>query len=248
MGFGILFLGYLITYLLSLNPFAALTRLCGYIIMFAALTMLRRHNRWFAYAQLTGIPLALLALINTAADFASRAAGGATPDVLARTAGPLESAMTIFVLVFHFFLLFAIYAIAAETELPRLARAARMNLLLIIAYGILHGIWLLPLSIGDSYTQTLGFMVFVLQLLWTACNLVLIFRCYMWICLEGDEDMAQKPSRFAFVNRMREKKQAHDQKAHDEAVAYAREKRARRASKLGPAATKPKYKKKKKKK
>jgi len=71
-------------------------------------------------------------------------------------------------------------------------------------------------------------MVFVLQLIWTVADLILIFRCYMWICLEGDEDMAQKPSRFAFVNRFREKFERHNQKAAAEAEAYAAERRAAR--------------------
>lgn len=243
MGFGILFFGYLITYLLSLNPYAALTRLIGYAVMLVGLTRLRRHNRWFAFSQLTAIPLGALALVNTVLDLLGRFGGTEYA-----AAGALEGFMTLFVLLFHVCLMVAIHTIAADTELPRLGRSARTALGLTAAYAVLSGLCVLPVDLGQSYTMTLNFLLFLFGLVWTLFNLVLIFRCYMWICLEGDEEMEQKPSRFAFVNRFREKQAARSQKAYDEAVAYAKEKRARRNAKLGPAATKPKYHKKKKKK
>ena len=248
LGFGVLFFGYLTTYLLSFNPYAALTRLAGYLIIFAALSRLRRHNVWFAYSRLADIPLLLLALVDTVVDLAIRIMGEQAPAMLETAVEPISGAMTLFALVFHVFLLMALYTIAVDTGLPKLARHARLNLVLMAAYALLHVIWLLPVDLAASYTKTLSIMLLLLRLIWTLTNLALIFRCYMWICLEGDEDMAQKPSRFAFVNRMREKQAAREQQAVDEAVAYAKQKRARRADKLGPAATKPKYRKKKKKK
>lgn len=247
MGFGILFSGYLITYLLSLNPYAAMTRLAGYVVMLIALAKLRRHNRWFGYSQLSVISLGGLALVDSALDIASRILGERAPETLTTVIGSLEGFMTLFVLLFHVCLLMAVYTIAGDTELPKLARSARTGLVLTAAYAVLNGLWALPVDLSQSYAMTLSLILFVLQLVWTSFNLVLIFRCYMWICLEGDEEMAQKPSRFAFVNRIREKQAARSQKAYDEAVAYAKEKRERRAAKLGPAATKPKYRKKKKK-
>lgn len=247
MGFGILFCGYLITYLLSLNPYAALTRLAGYVVMAVALTRLRRHNRWFGYSQLSVMPLGALALADAALDMASRIMGDGAPETLAGVISSLEGFMTLFVLFFHVCLLMAVHTIAGATELPKLVRSARTGLVLTAAYAVLNGLWAMPVDLGQSYTMTLSLMLFVMQLIWTIFNLVLIFRCYMWICLEGDEEMEQKPSRFAFVNRWREKQAARSQKAYDEAVAYAREKRERRAAQLGPAATKPKYHKKKKK-
>lgn len=228
MGFGLLFLGYLIAFLLYLNPYAAVTRLVGYCVIFAALTKLRRHNRWFAFSQTAAIPLMVLALVDSVIDIITRIMGEGTPAAMTAATGGIETAMTLLLLVFHACLLMAVYTIAQDTELPSLATAARRNLVLIAAYAVLHGIWSLPVQLGDSYTVTLSLMVFVLQLIWTVANLILIFRCYMWICLEGDEDMAQKPSRFAFVNRFREKFERHNQKAAAEAQAYAAERRAAR--------------------
>ncbi|MBE6576007.1 MAG: hypothetical protein E7654_07040 [Ruminococcaceae bacterium] len=228
MGFGLLFLGYLIAFLLYLNPYAAVTRLIGYCVIFAALTKLRRHNRWFAFSQTAAIPLMVLALVDSVIDITTRIMGEGTPAAMTAATGGIETAMTLLLLVFHVCLLMAVYTIAQDTDLPSLAAAARRNIVLIAAYAVLHGIWSLPVKLGDSYTVTLSLMVFVLQLIWTVADLILIFRCYMWICLEGDEDMAQKPSRFAFVNRFREKFERHNQKAAAEAEAYAAERRAAR--------------------
>ncbi|MBQ8276181.1 MAG: hypothetical protein IJZ02_06125 [Clostridia bacterium] len=228
MGFGILYLGYLIAFLLYLNPYAAVTRLIGYCVIFAALAKLRRHNRWFAFSQTAVIPLMALALADSVIDITTRIMGEGTPSAMTAATGGIETAMTLLLLVFHVCLLMAVYTIAQDTELPSLAAAARRNIVLIAAYAVLHGIWSLPVQLGDSYTVTLSLMLFVLQLVWTVADLILIFRCYMWICLEGDEDMAQKPSRFAFVNRFREKFERHNQKAAAEAEAYAAERRAAR--------------------
>ena len=240
MGFGLLFFGYLVAFLLYLNPYAALTRLIGYAIIFAALTKLRRHNRWFAYTQVSAVPLLALALGAVSVDFASRIMGDAAPAALQNVQGYMETLMTLLLLVFHVCLLMAIYTIAVDTALPALARSARRNIVLIAAYAVLHGIWSLPVQLGDSYTVTLSLMLFVLQLIWTVADLFLIFRCYMWICLEGDEDMEQKPSHFAWINRMREILEKHNRKAADEAAAYAEQ---RQRAHKGGAKKKNKHKK-----
>ena len=45
----------------------------------------------------------------------------------------------------------------------------------------------------------------LLYFAWIILNLILIYSCYARICDENDVDMEVKPSRFAFVNRMRQK-------------------------------------------
>lgn len=248
MGFGILFCGYLITYLLSLNPYAALTRFVGYIVLFAALSKLGRHNRFFGYSRLLAIPLALMAGVDAVVSLLSRFMGESAPASLGKLSSALAGGLTMFDLALGICLFMAIYWLAADTELPKLARGARMAMLLTGAYGVLTGLSVLPVKLGPSYANTLALLVLCVRLVWTVYALVLIFRCYMWICLEGDEEMAQKPSRFAFVNEYRARQAEKQEHAKAEAIAYAKEKRARRAAALGPAATKAKYHKKKKKK
>ncbi len=247
MGFGLLFFGYLVAQLLSINLYRSFFRLAGYAILLTAMQKLSRHNRFFAYSRLTAIPLVLISLAQSGIALCGLL-GVSLPESVSALEHPLESALLLFVLLFHVCLLLAVYTIAVDTELPKLARGARLNLVLTAAYGLLEGIRALPVQLGDSYAGTLYLMAFLLFLIWTLSCLLLFFRCYMWICLEGDEDMAQKPSRFAFVNAMRARAAEKEQKAADEAAAYARDKRARYRAALGPAATKPKHHRKKKKK
>ncbi|MBR6708246.1 MAG: hypothetical protein IKL84_01050 [Clostridia bacterium] len=230
MGFGLLFIGYLIAFLLSLNPFAAVTRLIGYAVCLAALIRLHRHNRWFAFTHAVCYPMLLMAAVGAVSEIASRLTDD-VPSSLAGAAAMLESGLGGLILIFHVFLLLGIYTIATDTELDSLAHAARRRLALIAGYAALYLLWLLPIPLGTSYRTTVGILIMVMQLLWTVLDLVLIFRCYMWICLEGDEDMQRKPSRFAFVNRFREKIDAHNEKAADEALAYVNAKRAEQSAK-----------------
>ena len=60
----------------------------------------------------------------------------------------------------------------------------------------------------------------ILQLIYSAINALLIFKCYAMICPEGDEEMPRKPSRFAFINKIRAEREAREQKAIEETKHY----------------------------
>ena len=49
MGFGLLFFGYFMEFLLSMNKIGTFTHIIGYMVMFAGLARLRRYCRMFAY-------------------------------------------------------------------------------------------------------------------------------------------------------------------------------------------------------
>ena len=56
-------------------------------------------------------------------------------------------------------------------------------------------------------------LLLIFQLIYTVLNSFLIFKCYAMICPEGEEDMHRKPSRFEFVNKLREKQDEREQRA-----------------------------------
>ena len=85
------------------------------------------------------------------------------------------------------------------------------------------------ISPGDEgFTHFLTQLSLALHLVCALFNLWLLFGCYRQICPEGEEDMAPKPSRFAFVNRMRAKQEERERKAQEETEAYLRERRERK--------------------
>jgi Na+-transporting methylmalonyl-CoA/oxaloacetate decarboxylase gamma subunit len=82
----------------------------------------------------------------------------------------------------------------------------------------------IALELAGMGLQLLSLIAFLLQFVWAIFQLVNLFTCYMYICPEGDEDMERKPSKFAFVNEMREKMDERDRLAREKDAA-AREKR-----------------------
>ena len=56
---------------------------------------------------------------------------------------------------------------------------------------------------------------------------LLVFSCYRMICLEGEEDLPRKESRFAFINRMNE----HFDRKEAENLELARKEREERRKK-----------------
>ena len=56
---------------------------------------------------------------------------------------------------------------------------------------------------AKEYAVYFSAPVLILYFVCIILNLVLIFSCYSRICDENDVDMARKPSRFAFVNKLR---------------------------------------------
>ena len=61
---------------------------------------------------------------------------------------------------------------------------------------------------------------------------MLLFRCYQHICPEGEEyGKPRKPSRFAFVNRMRAKADARDEQMYQDAQDMMKRKMEKRREK-----------------
>lgn len=91
---------------------------------------------------------------------------------------------------------------------------------------------MLPIT-GALPEQDLNFLMTLLaicQVVYSVINCFLIFKCYAMICPEGQEDMPRKKSKFEFVNKIREKKDAKEEKAIEDMKNYYEEKlRARNA-------------------
>ena len=71
----------------------------------------------------------------------------------------------------------------------------------------------------------------VLYFICSVLNLMLFASCYARICDEEDAEMAQKPSRFAFVNRMRARSEEVEQRNFESGQAYRRKRDAKKKRK-----------------
>lgn len=221
MGFGILFLGYFITYIMALNTFGAAFRFAGYLIMAYSAKKLVDYCEKFVYAEYTALLLSLMSAARVV-DEIFPIFNGIVADVFMYS----EAAA---ILVYHVFLLLAIKTIAKDTDVDKIQISAMRNLFFIGLYYLLYIIGMLPLPIKELYSQTMGLPILLLNLAWIILNLCLIVSCYSHICDEGDVEMERKPSRFAFINNIRAELDAKQARARERDAIYKKEKAERRA-------------------
>ena len=183
MGFGILFFGYLL--LFFCRGVDIFPDTLAYIVIFAALYVLASHSAYFKNAKLFAMMLLpvgavtdVFLFLGVFTDFEV----GFVSEVMA-----ILSAMTL--LIFHYFLFDGIRALALDLHLPKIADHARRNWWITVLYYALVILASLRLSFLEEAMRYFGIIVPVVGLCWVVLNAVLIYTCYMKICLEGDEDM-----------------------------------------------------------
>ena len=237
MGFGLLFIGYLFTYLLSMaGAYGCYPAIIGCLVMLYALTKLLEYEKTFKYAFFGLIPVTVCTVYSVAVQtFTSL--GVRLPAILGSQT--LEIIMTyskaLFNLVFNVLLLYAISVIAKSTGVERTQKAALRNI-------VIYGVYFLTVLLNESLPSDMKFNLYVfwaalaLSVLVLVLNGTVIFSCYMRICDEGDEDMARKESRFEFINKINKEFDRREEKAQ-------RESRERHEARLSKRAERKKRKK-----
>lgn len=214
MGFGYLFVGYL----LATNPvYSAFTAFFGIFVMYFGMRRLSRFNPPLSHAQMLVYPmlavesgrfiLELLRLLSAipASTFHT------ISDILTPTS-------TVLFLLLHERLLSGIEELAIETELPKLRyRAKRNRLFSILSYALSLSI-ALPIA-GEGYAlfTAAAFPPALLALVVTVIlNALLIWSCYMWICMPEDLEMKRKPIGIRWLDRIEDKLEADEEKRQAE--------------------------------
>ena len=226
MGFGILFFGYIIMSVFSLNPFGDIAQLIGYSLIFYALLKLSPYTRGFKIAKYTAVPLALYSLFSSVLTLASKA--GVDISVFDGAKLVLKPIVAVLVFAFHLFLLWGIRELAKTTELTKIADKAVRNFVVGAFYFALSVFGMINTPIQEDFAKYFGLPTLLIGLVWYILNIMLIYSCYMWICLEGDEDMARKPSRFAFINKLNDAFDKKEEEAIKSSVEYANKKKRKK--------------------
>lgn len=230
MGFGILFFGYFITYMMSWNMLGVLIRILGYGIMAYGLFKLKSYQPDFLFSCIASAVLAGISALRGIGTLTQYLYDNLIltfvfpPDPLQTVLEVVDSAL---VLVFHALLLYAIMRIAKATELGKLAVSAVRNFIFIVIYYAVTLITMLFVKEAEMLSY-MNLISFLLLFVWVVLDLILLFSCYARICDEGDVEMERKKSRFHFVNRFREELDARESKAIDEDRAYRAKKKSRR--------------------
>ena len=232
MGFGPLLIGYIFTYLvtLGLGDYLFAGMLIGGFIMFLGLCELRKYCPTFLYAIIADILLILCSFYETAAWIDSEflfEIGIHSADI-SRVFDYIELAINLW---FNLSLLYGIADLSRRVEYPPTREKAYRNMIFVGVFYVMQILLLIPNTVFDRDKAFFMTLLIILQVIYAFFNLLLIFKCYAMICPEGEEEMQRKPSRFAFVNKMREKQDEREQKAIESTKEYFEKKLEKRNQK-----------------
>jgi hypothetical protein len=225
MGWGQLFFGYFLVYFLGMNPMSAVFSVIpGALFLWLGLRGLSRYCHTFRYALWCTPLLAATSLAGIVGGLVS-----ADPALMA-TAGDWLTAVTSFsgggvvaglnfalTLIYHGALTLGIKELAARVGVQKNAIRAARNLVIVGLWGFCSVLLnTLPQDTGKLFRGSVG----LLMLIWSICYCVLIYSCYMRIAPAEETAPARKPSRFGWVNRLRDAYEEKTQKAIDADRAY----------------------------
>lgn len=236
MGFGLLFLGYMFSYIIriGLGNYAFAAMLIGSFIMYLGLSELRKYSPVFIYSYVLDILLILCAFFESIRGIdeifmLSWGIHGSTAAAIFEWAGVILD------LLFNAAVIYGIIDMAKRVDFPDIRSRAIRNSVFVGIFYTYQFFIMLPIEAVEKEKSFLMTLLVLASVVYTVLNAALIFRCYALICPEGDVEMKRKPSRFAFINKLNEKTDEREARATESAIKYyeekARQKKEKRESK-----------------
>ncbi|MBQ5800748.1 MAG: hypothetical protein IIW20_02585 [Clostridia bacterium] len=230
MGFGTLFVGYLIGMNFAYQGF---TDIISYCFIFYALLLLFRHNSYFKKSFYAIIPLCvsgLLYFVFELINFLGIRHGLDT--TLINSYYSILSA--ILKLVYTAFLLKGIEVLSNELDIQTIrVKAFRNRLFTYLYYALLVFVELSHDGRLASFARYAFLPVMLFGFVVLILNAALFYSSYMWICLEGDEDMERKESSIGFIRNMQKKTDSFEEKLVEKKKEEKMRKADKKSSKKG---------------
>lgn len=210
MGFGLLFIGYFIAFLMSVNSYGFAFELIGFAIILKALEKLSEYKHRLSSAMLPLFLLSLCSLFDAGAKI-SELLSIKTPLFSESISFWVSVISEIIAIAFHVILLEGIRGIARDAEEQKLSSRA-VGCIVLVAATKLFNLTLIMLGVVSSVATTQAFAVLtkfalLAHICYPLAILAFIYACYADLCAPEDVDMAPRPSRFGFINRWRERRQ-----------------------------------------
>lgn len=230
MGFGILFLGYFATTMMSIPlsrmlpiDLGGFVKLFGYILIIIAAKKLSDYNIGFktliaSSAVMAGISgfeafvdITVFLADNQIASFAFSNSLSYIND-----AKILDYISFVAVIIFVATLCIAVKQIAEDTGVKKLVVSATRNFVFYCILFLVQALSFMPFEWVTVYKPVFVAGLLIIELLCWILNLYMLFTCYANICDSSDVEMKQKPSHFDFVNKKREEREEERQRILDE--------------------------------
>ena len=243
MGFGLLLVGYVISYLLTigLGEYAFAGLIIGHFMMYLALGELKKYSPAFKYAYVCSVLLILCAAFECVMGIDSMISLG-LPAVAQSVANVMDTVRFALDLCFNLAFLYGIIDLSVRVDYLETKYKAYRNLVFVgLFYAFQTIVSLISRNPGETYEKYASFMmtvVLLLKLIFVFFNIGLIFKCYAFICPSDDVEMKRKPSRFEFINKIRAKTDANEERAIEDTKKYFEQRAQKKREKLEAKNTK----------
>lgn len=186
MGFGWLLVGYFFANVMSLYSPLSFAMLAGYPMMIMGLWRLTPYHTRFRYAfygSFVSLPFAIYFSIYAFSQLGFQEIAILNGSFFA----VMEWCYFGFSLLFHAMLLYAIAGLTAELGLVALQGNAWRNLIFVGLYYLVDGFARLPISWVNTFRAYFSLILILLRLSFLLLNMYLIYKCYRYICPEGED-------------------------------------------------------------
>ena len=214
MGFGVMFFGVFFfcgVRFSAVGDFDFLPDIIGYLIILHGIRCAAGHCDNFKTARVAGYIGAVIAavtFISQGLEIIGVYSLGETERMIVDTAA--HAVQIVFIMI----LLSAIFSLAKEVGAEKTEKRTLISLIVVPIFWLAYiaiGIMSVTNVITDTKITSAALLCEIIYVILTA---IAIFSAYMWICLEGDEDMPKKnnsKSPMDYFDRRREREAAEDE-------------------------------------
>ena len=210
-------IGYFTATMMSFNLFGGVFRLIGYSLICFAAKKLSQYNTTFFFLFAWSAVMTAFSAGAALSDISSFLHNNlilAEPIISKGFSDFLTNTKVIFEFVFTALLCFCVRSIAVETGATKIIHKAVRNFIYFCIFCVFQFVvWLASAAnltwLKDFVKMTaLPVWMVLLNIVCVILISLMLFSCYANICDIDDVEMKIKPSRFEFINRRREKREA----------------------------------------
>ena len=194
MGYGLVLIGYLLTFFTSLTLYGWMTRLLGYLVMAYGFYKLKDYFPSYKLSLFSLLAIFLVGLGEAGCEMA-KMIGAAAESI-----DPIKNIICYtrdgMLYVFHIFFLVSTCIAFGVVDMKERRVSAVTDICAVTVGYVFY--------ILSAFGIVEANLTFFIQIVWTVMVSVLILGCYMRICPEGDEDMPRRESKIPFINKFSE--------------------------------------------
>ena len=196
MRFGILFFGYLWLFVckgFEMYPDILpdiVPNIVAYTLMLYSLLKLEEQNRYFKSARKILHFIIVFVLFYDLYRIYNFTSTPIENDIINNVISSYKILSSLAFLLYHYYFFKGIGILATDVNLPGIKKSSQFNFYFYLAVNLL--LIISQLRLFSDYSQYIGIVYVLLNFIWLILTCVMVYRCYMWICLEGDEDMSKR--------------------------------------------------------